>query len=168
MHFYYRFTPRSPSLCIFLGFISNLLLFISTPTCSLNRQKNCRDDCLMQEWSIRIFSWLKFVDLSLVLLLENHNFMFLLFCFQVAESNQLVSEKMDITRLQKEYSIDDFVYQSKIKVCKPFCQLKNSWIEISPCQLAQNVAFNPFVLEKYSIFGTFLTVCLLKPGPPRQ
>lgn len=34
---------------------------------------------------------------------------------EIAENNQLVSEKLDITRLQKEYSIDDFVYQAKIK-----------------------------------------------------
>ena len=52
--------------------------------------------------------------------IESHNLIFY-GLIQIAENNQLVSEKLDITCLQKEYSIDDFVYQAKIKVCGRFC-----------------------------------------------
>ena len=36
--------------------------------------------------------------------------------FQIADMQSLVSEKMDICVLGKEYSADDCIYQSKIKV----------------------------------------------------
>lgn len=38
------------------------------------------------------------------------------YLFQIAEIQSLVSEKMDIWVLGKEYSADDYIYQSKIKV----------------------------------------------------
>lgn len=41
---------------------------------------------------------------------------YLLFWSQIAEIQSLVSGKMDITCLEKEYPMDDYIYQSKIKV----------------------------------------------------
>lgn len=38
------------------------------------------------------------------------------YLFQIAEIQSLVSDKMDIWVLGKEYSADDYIYQSKIKV----------------------------------------------------
>ena len=37
---------------------------------------------------------------------------------QIAESNPLVNVKEDIHNLQNEYSADDAIYQSKIKVVR--------------------------------------------------
>lgn len=37
-------------------------------------------------------------------------------CIQIANSNPLVSERQDLSVLQREYADDDTVYQLKIKV----------------------------------------------------
>ena len=57
-------------------------------------------------------------------LLRGSNFcdQFWLVCSQIADIQPLVSEKKETTCLEKEYSKDDFIYQSKIRVRK--CYIK--------------------------------------------
>lgn len=46
------------------------------------------------------------------------NYYFLCVFVQIANSNPLVSERQDLSVLQREYADEDTVYQLKIKVCQ--------------------------------------------------
>lgn len=45
-----------------------------------------------------------------------YNFACVCVCVQIANSNPLVSDRQDLSVLQREYAKEDTVYQQKIKV----------------------------------------------------